>query len=199
MTRRAKHGDESQANRLDLTARQVAILGTVSDPDAAAKLGTTAYAIKAERRARGIGPFRSGGEREGAGRPPNAGVRQTERLGLTMTEPELAEIVAAVPESETLGRWVVEAALMRARAQQTREVVEGRMTDAERQQIRQLTNVAIDQVSEGTRVHADTDDGACIGFVFEADPSAGDVLSVAQAIDALRVMANKRPRVGYPG
>lgn len=104
--------------RLNLTARQVALLGTMSDPDAARELGTTAYAIRAERRARGIAPFRAGGVREGAGRPPAAGVKQTERLGLTMTEAEMAEIVAAVPEGATLGRWVVEAALMRARAQE---------------------------------------------------------------------------------
>lgn len=104
--------------RLNLTSRQVALLGTMSDPDAARELGTTAYAIRAERRARGIAPFRAGGVREGAGRPPAAGVKQTERLGLTMTEPEMAEIIAAVPEGAKLGRWVVEAALMRARAQE---------------------------------------------------------------------------------
>jgi hypothetical protein len=56
-----------------------------------------------------------GGRREGAGQPPIAGVRQTERIGLKMTEAERAEIEAAVPAGKALARWIIEAALMRAR------------------------------------------------------------------------------------
>lgn len=56
-----------------------------------------------------------GGRRPGSGQPPIAGVRQTEQLTIRMTEAELGEIVAAVPEDSPVGRWIVEAALMRAR------------------------------------------------------------------------------------
>jgi len=56
-----------------------------------------------------------GGRRPGAGQPPVAGVPQTERFGLKMTEAERAEIEAAVPAGRPVGRWIVEAALMRAR------------------------------------------------------------------------------------
>jgi hypothetical protein len=55
-----------------------------------------------------------GGRRSGSGREPVAGQRQTERIGLTLTEAELAEILAAV-EGEPVGRWIVRAALDRAR------------------------------------------------------------------------------------
>lgn len=61
-----------------------------------------------------------GGRRPGAGRKPVAGTKQTERLGLTLTEAELAEIVVAVPKGRPVGRWIVEAALMRARRGQRR-------------------------------------------------------------------------------
>lgn len=56
-----------------------------------------------------------GGRRAGAGRPPLAGARQSERLNLTATEAERAEIEAAVPGGMPVGRWIIEAALLRAR------------------------------------------------------------------------------------
>lgn len=56
-----------------------------------------------------------GGRRPGAGQPPRAGTRQTERKELKLTEGQLAEIEAAIPEGESFNAWVVEAALMRAR------------------------------------------------------------------------------------
>jgi hypothetical protein len=49
------------------------------------------------------------------GQPPTRGQKQTERMTLRLTEAEKAEIVAAVPEDEKVGPWVVEAAVMRAR------------------------------------------------------------------------------------
>jgi hypothetical protein len=49
------------------------------------------------------------------GQPPKYGAPMTERMGLTMTEAERAEIEAAVPDDEPVGRWIVEAALRRAR------------------------------------------------------------------------------------
>ena len=57
-----------------------------------------------------------GGRRPGAGQPPKYGVAMTERMGLVMTEAERAEIEAAVPDGCPAGRWIVEAALMRARS-----------------------------------------------------------------------------------
>lgn len=56
-----------------------------------------------------------GGRRPGAGQPPIAGMPQTERFELRMTEAERAEIEAAVPDGDPVGRWIVAAALMRAR------------------------------------------------------------------------------------
>jgi hypothetical protein len=40
---------------------------------------------------------------------------QTERINLTLTEAERAEIEAAVPAGAPVGRWIVESAVMRAR------------------------------------------------------------------------------------
>lgn len=60
-----------------------------------------------------------GGRRPGAGQPPVAGQPQTERIGLKLTEAERAEIEAAVPEGRPVGRWIVEAAVMRARKELT--------------------------------------------------------------------------------
>lgn len=57
-----------------------------------------------------------GGRRPGAGARPLAGMPQTERIELKLTEAERAEIEAAVPEGYPVGRWIVEAALMRARS-----------------------------------------------------------------------------------
>lgn len=57
-----------------------------------------------------------GGRRPGSGQPPIAGTPQTERIGLKLTEAQYAEIIAAVPDGEPLGPWIVEAALMRARS-----------------------------------------------------------------------------------
>ena len=59
-----------------------------------------------------------GGARPGAGQPPVAGQPQTERIGLKLTEAERAEIEAVVPEDRPVGRWIVEAAIIRARAEQ---------------------------------------------------------------------------------
>lgn len=56
-----------------------------------------------------------GGARPGSGQPPIAGTPQTERIGLKLTEAERAEIEAAIPDGKPVGRWIVEAALMRAR------------------------------------------------------------------------------------
>lgn len=56
-----------------------------------------------------------GGRRAGSGRKPVAGQRQTERIGLTLTEAELAEILDAVPKGRPAGRWIVAAALKQAR------------------------------------------------------------------------------------
>jgi len=57
-----------------------------------------------------------GGARPGAGQPPVAGQPQTERIGLKLTEAERAEIEAAVPNDRPVGRWIVEAAIMRSRS-----------------------------------------------------------------------------------
>jgi hypothetical protein len=51
----------------------------------------------------------------GPGQPPKYGARLSERIGLVMTEAERAEIEAAVPDGHPTGRWIVEAAVMRAR------------------------------------------------------------------------------------
>ena len=56
-----------------------------------------------------------GGPRPGSGQPPIAGTPQTERIHLRLTEAERAEIEAAVPDGRPVGRWIVEAALIRAR------------------------------------------------------------------------------------
>lgn len=58
-----------------------------------------------------------GGCRPGAGQPPLAGVRQTKRIELKLAEPEYAEILGAVPDGYPVRRWIVEAALMRARSE----------------------------------------------------------------------------------
>lgn len=57
-----------------------------------------------------------GGRRPGAGQPPKYGAAMTERMGLVLTEAERAEIEAAIPDGDPVGRWIVEAALARARA-----------------------------------------------------------------------------------
>lgn len=56
-----------------------------------------------------------GGARPGAGHPPIAGVPQTERVVLNMTEAERAEIEAAVPPKKSRNRFIIDAALMLAR------------------------------------------------------------------------------------
>jgi hypothetical protein len=61
-----------------------------------------------------------GGPRPGSGQPPVAGQPQSERVNLRLTEAELAEISAAIPEDEAMGRWIVGAALSRARARDER-------------------------------------------------------------------------------
>jgi hypothetical protein len=63
-------------------------------------------------------------------------------------------------------------------------------------------NVNIDVTDEDgcTRVYTYTTDGDHIGFEFNTmNPLVSDVLVVAQGIDGLRTIANKRPRVGRPG
>lgn len=62
-------------------------------------------------------PATHGGRRPGAGQPPKYGAAMTERLELKLTEADKAEILAAVPTGSPVGRWVVEAALTRARGQ----------------------------------------------------------------------------------
>jgi hypothetical protein len=64
-----------------------------------------------------------GGYRPGSGQPPIAGTPQTERIGLKLTEGERAEIEAAIPDGHPVGRWIVEAALMRARGGTRRGVM----------------------------------------------------------------------------
>jgi uncharacterized protein (DUF1778 family) len=56
-----------------------------------------------------------GGARPNAGRPPNNGVRMWERIELRMTEAERAEIEGAAPDGHPVGRWIVAAALEKAR------------------------------------------------------------------------------------
>lgn len=61
--------------------------------------------------------------------------------------------------------------------------------------------VNIDSFDENgcTYVYTYTDDGDRIGFEFNTmNPRTTDVLVVAQGIDSLRTIANKRPRVGKP-
>lgn len=53
--------------------------------------------------------------RRGPGQPPKYGAKLTERQGLCMTEAERAEIEAAVPDGNPVGRWIVDAAIERAR------------------------------------------------------------------------------------
>lgn len=67
--------------------------------------------------------------------------------------------------------------------------------------VERLHNVVVEvsDASGGTHVYTYTEDDDRIGFDFNTmNPAVGDVLAVAAAIDALRVMANKRPRVGRP-
>ena len=56
-----------------------------------------------------------GGRRPGAGQPAKYGTPMTERLGLTMTEAEAAEIYAAIPDGAPRGRWIVETVLVAIR------------------------------------------------------------------------------------
>lgn len=56
-----------------------------------------------------------GGRRPGSGQPPKYGMPMTVRREVKLTEADDAEITAAVPEGFSWARWVVEAALMRAR------------------------------------------------------------------------------------
>jgi hypothetical protein len=53
--------------------------------------------------------------RRGPGQPVKYGARLTERQGLCMTKAEREEIEAAVPEGKPVGRWIVDAAIARAR------------------------------------------------------------------------------------
>jgi hypothetical protein len=58
-----------------------------------------------------------GGPRPGSGPKPKYGGKLTERWQIDLTEADAAEITAAIPEGEARSRWVVEAALRRARGQ----------------------------------------------------------------------------------
>lgn len=51
------------------------------------------------------------------GQPPKYGQTMTERIPLMMTEAERAEIEAAVPDGHPVGRWIVNAALEKARSE----------------------------------------------------------------------------------
>lgn len=67
--------------------------------------------------------------------------------------------------------------------------------------VERLHNVVVEvsDASGSTHVYAYTEDGDRLGFDFSSmNPVVGDVLAVAGAIDTLRVVANKRPRVGRP-
>jgi hypothetical protein len=64
-----------------------------------------------------------GGYRPDSGQPPIGGVPQTERIGLKLTEGERAEIEAAIPDGHPVGRWIVEAALTRARHQERNQAM----------------------------------------------------------------------------
>ena len=58
-------------------------------------------------------------------------------------------------------------------------------------------NVEVSDESGRTHVYAYTDDGDRIGFEFNSmNPPIDDVFAVAKAIDVLRVISNRRPRVG---
>ena len=62
-----------------------------------------------------MGHGKHGGARAGAGQPPKYGAPMHESIHLILTEAERAEIEDAVPDGHPVGRWIVEAALMRAR------------------------------------------------------------------------------------
>jgi hypothetical protein len=98
--------------RLSLPQAAIAQLGKLSDPEIAAQYGINVRRVAAERLVRGIARVRRGGRE-----PKAAGLAQTERMGLHLTTAERAEIVAAVPKGEPKARWVVDAALERARGQ----------------------------------------------------------------------------------
>lgn len=51
----------------------------------------------------------------GPGQPPKYGAPMTVRQGICMTEAERVEISAAVPDGHPVGRWIVNAAIERAR------------------------------------------------------------------------------------
>jgi LmbE family N-acetylglucosaminyl deacetylase len=53
--------------------------------------------------------------RRGPGQPPKYGAPMTVRQGVCMTEAEREEIAAAVPDGHPVGRWIVDAAIERAR------------------------------------------------------------------------------------
>jgi len=101
-----------------------------------------------------------GGEREGAGQPPKYGVPMTERWGLELTEADAAEIQAAVPDGKSRSRWIVEAALARARpapvceeCQRLRRVVletSGSFTPEAIDRMLEATGAEIDKLIEVT-------------------------------------------------
>ncbi len=58
-------------------------------------------------------------------------------------------------------------------------------------------NIDVTDEDGFTTVYTYTEDGDRLGFQFNTmNPDPLDVLTVAAAIDALRAVANKRPRVG---
>lgn len=74
-----------------------------------------------------------------------------------------------------------------------------RASSEDLERIENACNVVVDVDNNGgcTYVYGYTNDGERIGFTFDSmNPVTADVLAVAQAVDTLRTIANKRPRVG---
>lgn len=75
------------------------------------------------------------------------------------------------------------------------------MSEDELNFIERNYGVNIDATDEDgcTNVYAYTEDGDRIGFRFDTmNPDVNHVRMVAQGIDNLRTVANRRPRVGRP-
>lgn len=74
-----------------------------------------------------------------------------------------------------------------------------RDTDLEFIERKHGVNIDVTDEDGCTKVYAYTQDNDRIGFEFNTmNPPISDVLTVAQGIDCLRTIANKRPRIGKP-